>query len=126
MTSVVASAILGLALGHQADIGRAGELMEAAQARFAHLGDEWGQTMALELLGVLARRRGAYADAITVYEEALGVVRDLGLRDYRRASELHRAALAFYREAGFTAEIAHSLASIGVGGGTQGAAESVN
>ena len=37
--------------------------------------------MALELLGLLARRQGAYDEAITVYEEALGVVRDLGLRD---------------------------------------------
>jgi tetratricopeptide (TPR) repeat protein len=48
---------------------------------FRTAGDQWGQTMALELLGLLARREGAFDDAITVYEEALGVVRDLGLRD---------------------------------------------
>jgi hypothetical protein len=37
--------------------------------------------MSLELHGFLARRRGAYEDAIAAYEEALGVVRDLGLRE---------------------------------------------
>jgi tetratricopeptide (TPR) repeat protein len=216
--TALSEAVLGLALGHQGEIGQADELMEAARVRFAQIGDDWGvaiatmllgllsmlearpdravllahqclegfraagdqwgQIMALELLGLLARRRGAYADAISVYEEALGVVRDLGLRDeapfllvdlgdlhallgdvematvlhkealdraqelgardalalarkglalarkglalaarrqgdYRRASELLQAALAFYREAGFTAEIAHSLVSLG-------------
>lgn len=37
--------------------------------------------MALDLLGLLARRQGDHDDAVTAYEEALGVVRDLGLRD---------------------------------------------
>jgi tetratricopeptide (TPR) repeat protein len=48
---------------------------------FRAAGDPWGQTMSLELLGVLARRRGAFADAVRAFEEALGVIRDLGLRD---------------------------------------------
>lgn len=33
--------------------------------------------------------------------------------DYGRARELHREALSYYREAGFAAEVAHSLASLG-------------
>ena len=48
---------------------------------FRSAGDPWGQTMSLELLGVLARRRGAFAEAVSAFEEALGVVRDLGLSD---------------------------------------------
>jgi tetratricopeptide (TPR) repeat protein len=56
-------------------------LARESLAGFRAAGDPWGQTMALELLGVLARRRGAFEDAVSAFEEALGIVRDLGLRD---------------------------------------------
>jgi len=74
--------------------------------------------MALELLGLLARRQGAYHDAITAYEQALGIVRDLGLReetpfllidlgdlhhllgDFEAAGILHKKALDLAQELG--------------------------
>jgi tetratricopeptide (TPR) repeat protein len=74
--------------------------------------------MALELLGLLARRRGAFGDAIGAYEEALGIVRDLGLReevpfllvdiadlhvqlvDFETAAVLHKEALDLAQDLG--------------------------
>ena len=44
---------------------RATALARESLDGFRAAGDQWGQTMALELLGVLARRRGAFADAVS-------------------------------------------------------------
>jgi len=67
--------------------------------------------MALELLGLLGRRQGAFDDAVRAYEEALGIVRVLGrldevpflladfgdlqvhLGDFETAAILHKEAL---------------------------------
>jgi tetratricopeptide (TPR) repeat protein len=105
---------------------------------FRSAGDQWGQTMALELLGVLARRRGAYAEAVAAFEEALGVVRDLGLRDevpfllvdlgglysllgdYKAAGVLHAEALDLARERGAGDAAAHAQNGLASGAGRQG------
>ena len=75
--------------------------------------------------GFLARR-GAYEDAIAAYEEALGVVRDLGLREevpflfvdignlhvllenLEAAAVLHKEALALALELGARDTAAHA------------------
>jgi tetratricopeptide (TPR) repeat protein len=73
--------LLGYASTFAAQHERAEVLARQGLDGFRAAGDQWGQTMALELLGLLARRRGAVDAAIAVFEEALGVVRDLELRD---------------------------------------------
>lgn len=85
---------------------------------FRSAGDQWGQTMTLELLALLARHQGRYDDAIAANEEALGVVRELGLRDeapflladlgdlhvlcgdFETAAVLHKEALDLAQETG--------------------------
>lgn len=94
--------------------------------------------MALELLGWLARRRGAYEDAVAVYEEALGVVRDLELRDeipfllvdfgnlqvlledFEAAAILHKEALVLALELGARDTVAHARNGLGLVARRQG------
>lgn len=73
--------LLGYASTFAAQHLRAQTLTRQSLDGFRAAGDRWGQTTALELLGLLARGRGAYRDAVAAFEEALGVIRDLGLRD---------------------------------------------
>jgi tetratricopeptide (TPR) repeat protein len=77
----MATMLLGYVSAVTADHERATALARGSLDAFRAAGDQWGQTMALELLGLLARRAGAFHDAVGAYEEALGVVRDMGLRD---------------------------------------------
>jgi len=79
--TAIATMLLGYVSAFTADHERATALARGSLEGFRAVGDQWGQTMALELLGVLARRAGAFAAAVSAFEEALGVVRDLGLRD---------------------------------------------
>jgi tetratricopeptide (TPR) repeat protein len=46
--------ILGLALGHQGEIRRAAELLDAAHARFGEIGDEWGAALATMFRGLVS------------------------------------------------------------------------
>jgi predicted ATPase/DNA-binding SARP family transcriptional activator len=79
------AAMTTMLLGYASTFAARREQAEALARRglegFRAAGDQWGQTMALELLGLLARDRGAYQDAVAAFEEALGIVRDLELRD---------------------------------------------
>jgi predicted ATPase/DNA-binding SARP family transcriptional activator len=71
--------ILGLALGHRGELSRAGELLDAARARFAGIGDGWGEALATMLSGlvsVLAAR----------YDQAAGLARQ-GLDGFRSAGD---------------------------------------
>jgi tetratricopeptide (TPR) repeat protein len=169
--AAMSTMLLGYASTFAAQHARAETLARQSLDGFRTAGDQWGQTMALELLGLLARNRGGYHEAIAAYEEALGIVRDLGLRDeipflladladlhallesfetatvlhkqaldaagelgaadamarartglaraarrqgrHDQARELLQRALAFYRDAGFPAETANTLASLG-------------
>jgi len=77
----IAAMLHGFVTSFTAQHERGTALARESLAGFRAAGDQWGQTMSLELLGVLARRRGAFAAAVSAFEEALGVVRDLGLRD---------------------------------------------
>jgi len=78
-STAISTMLLGYVSAAQHE--RATALTRESLEGFRAAGDQWGQTMALELLGLLARRRGAFEDAARAYEQALGVVRDLGLRD---------------------------------------------
>jgi tetratricopeptide (TPR) repeat protein len=77
MSTMLLGYVSTFAAQHERGVALARQGLEGFRAA----GDQWGQTMALELLGLLARGRGAYSEAVAVYEEALGVTRDLGLRD---------------------------------------------
>ena len=116
--AAIATLLHGFATSFTAQPERGTALARESLHGFRAAGDPWGQTMALELLGVLARRRGAFADAVSAFEEALGVVRDLGLRDevpfllvdlgdlhvqlgdFETAAVLHKEALALALDLG--------------------------
>jgi tetratricopeptide (TPR) repeat protein len=137
------AALTCLFLGYVSGFAAAQHERAAALARrglngFRAAGDQWGQTMTLELLGWLARRRGAYQDAVAVYEEALGVIRDLGLpdevpmllvdlgnvqvllEDYEAAAILHGEALVLGLELGARDTVAYARNGLGLVARRQG------
>jgi tetratricopeptide (TPR) repeat protein len=124
-----ASSLLGEALG----LWRGPALAEFAFEPFAQ-----EAAAQLELQGMLARRRGAYEEAVAAYEEALGVIRDLELReevpfllvdlgnlhvllgDVEAAAVLHKEALALALELGARDTAAHARNGLGLAARRQG------
>jgi tetratricopeptide (TPR) repeat protein len=71
-------AILGLAVGLGGDFGRAGELLDAAGARFGQLGDEWGAALAAMLLGLVSAFAAQPARAVALTRRGLDGFRAAG------------------------------------------------
>ena len=71
-------AILGLAVGLGGDFGRAGELLDAAGARFGQLGDEWGAALAAMLLGLVSAVAAQPARAVALTRRGLDGFRAAG------------------------------------------------
>ena len=71
-------AILGLAVGLSGDFGRAGELLDAAGARFGQLGDEWGAALAAMLLGLVSAFAAEPARAVALTRRGLDGFRAAG------------------------------------------------
>jgi tetratricopeptide (TPR) repeat protein len=92
------------------------------------LGDAMRIGRALHDLGEVAARRGQYAQARELYEEAISMVSEVGYtapgsihnlgelaligHDYERASELFRRALVLFREQGKAPGVAMALANL--------------
>ena len=92
------------------------------------LGDAMRIGRALHDLGEVAVRRGQYAEARELYEEAISTVSEVGYtapgsihnlgelaligHDYERASELFRRALVLFREQGKAPGVAMALANL--------------
>jgi predicted ATPase/DNA-binding SARP family transcriptional activator len=72
-------AILGLTVGFSADIGQAGELLEASRARFEALGDAWGAALASMFLG--------YASAFAARHEQGAALARRSLDGFRAAGD---------------------------------------
>jgi predicted ATPase/class 3 adenylate cyclase len=71
-------------------LGRA--TMEEALALFRQIGDRWGTSQALNTMGDMARMRGDYDQANTLYTESLHLYRKLGVKRDVPAS-LHNLGL---------------------------------
>ena len=70
---------LRLNFGHSAEIAEA-ELREAL-AGFRELGERWGTGFTLSSLGDLAAARGDFAQAVGWQQEAIALVREVGIRE---------------------------------------------
>ena len=67
-------------LAGQSDVAQANEKMEAALTLFRQLGDRWGTSQALNMMGDMARIQGDYDQANTLYAESLHLYRELGVK----------------------------------------------
>lgn len=67
-------------LASQSDVAHAREKMEAALILFRQLGDRWGASQALNMMGDMARMQGDYDRANTLYTESLHLYRELGVK----------------------------------------------
>jgi predicted ATPase len=76
--SAMCEAVLGLALGLGGQIGRAGELLEAARAGFGQIGDEWGTALATMLLGYMSTFAAQPERAATLARRSLEGFRAAG------------------------------------------------
>lgn len=92
------------------DLDEAERRVAASLATFRELGERWGMAQALDGLAMLADARGASAEALSLTDEALDLVEQLGAREdladlrCRRADRLlhagnHAAAQADYEQA---------------------------
>ncbi len=95
-----------------------------------HLGDQPGETCALNNLGIMRRLTGDYLGAVPALEQALGISRDLSDRlgqanvlhnlgdvrrltgDYPGATQAHEQALGIYRDLGDRLGQANSLSNL--------------
>jgi len=67
-------------LASQSDVAQAREKLEAALTLFRQLGDRWGTSQALNMMGDIARMQGNYDRAHTLYTESLHLYRELGVK----------------------------------------------
>ena len=67
-------------LASRSEVVRAQEKMEAALTLFRQLGDRWGTSQALNMMGDIARIQGDYDRANTLYTESLHLYRELGVK----------------------------------------------
>jgi non-specific serine/threonine protein kinase len=129
-----ARALLGVAvLAHwQGDDARARPCLEESLALWRELGDDWGTTFALGMLGVVAEDAGEFARAVPLLDEALALARGAGDRpntalildhlgvvawgqgDAARAVPYWEEALALHRAAGDTWGASISLSYLGM------------
>ncbi|MEV0380567.1 BTAD domain-containing putative transcriptional regulator [Nonomuraea sp. NPDC050643] len=71
-------ALLALLNGSVAEAERG---FESVLAGFGALGERWGKAQALDSLGVIASWRGEWTRAMSLWEEALGLLEELGARE---------------------------------------------
>jgi predicted ATPase/class 3 adenylate cyclase len=102
----------------QRDVAQAREKMEAALTLFRQLGDRWGTSQALNMMGDIARMQGDYDRANTLYTESLHLYRELGVKrdipaslhnlghvalargDNSKATEFFKEGLTLHQELG--------------------------
>ena len=94
-------ALLDLGLAYQAqftgDPGASEATFERALAGFRATGDRWGMANCLDPLGGFAGRRGAYARALTLFDEGLEYVRELDAPEETSDLLRSRATVLLYR-----------------------------
>lgn len=86
----------GLAFG-QADCAAATPLAEQALALWRQLGDRWGIANTLNLLGAIARARGAYDEAVPRFEEAARLFDALGDRAWAALARCNLGVTAYWQ-----------------------------
>ncbi|MFL5731782.1 MAG: ATP-binding protein [Chloroflexia bacterium] len=69
-----------MVLAGQGDVAPARVSIEESLAIFRQLGDRWGTSQDLNVMGDLARAQGDYDRATTLYTESLGLYRQLGVK----------------------------------------------
>lgn len=76
--AALSEAILGLTLGMRGVTGQAGELLEAARARFGNAGDGWGTALATMLAGLVSAFTARHDRATALAHESLTGFRAAG------------------------------------------------
>jgi len=122
----------------QGDLEVARRYGEEGLAASQQAGDRWGIANSLLNLGVVTRRHGEYARALTLFEESLALFREIGDKwsigaalnnlgfmalqkgEYERTRSLWEESLAIRRVLGDKWGIAYSLSNLGVEAFQQG------
>ncbi|MFG6195970.1 BTAD domain-containing putative transcriptional regulator [Nonomuraea sp. JJY05] len=86
-------ALLALLRGGVADAERD---LESMLAEFGALGERWGKVQGLDWLGLIASWRGEWGRAMELWQEAVGLLEELGAME-ELADVLHRRAEAHWR-----------------------------